>query len=150
MPGVEPGVCSVVAPVDGCDGLEPGVVSWPEDAGGLDVSPSGAANTDCTPSGAGRGSAVTFHCSGRADASAFHLEAGRLCVMLSRHRVACFVLARTGIWDLLLRYAPTGDRVLGIDGDPEFEGWRAHVGLLDALRRRGRVVPVAPAPRTAV
>jgi hypothetical protein len=35
--------------------------------------------------------------SGRVDASAFHLDAGRLCVALSRHRVVCFVFARAGI-----------------------------------------------------
>jgi hypothetical protein len=78
--------------------------------------------------------------SGRADASPFHLEAGRLCVMLSRHRVTCFLVARDGIEDLLLRYAPSGDRVLGLSGDPEFEGWRAHLSVLERLRREGRTV----------
>jgi hypothetical protein len=39
--------------------------------------------------------------SGRRDATAFHLEAGRLCVLLSRHRHACIVVARKGIPDLL-------------------------------------------------
>lgn len=78
--------------------------------------------------------------SGRADASAFHLDAGRLCVMLSRHRVACFVFARAGIEDMLLRHAPSGDRVLGLDADPEFEGWRAHLAVLARLRCEGRIV----------
>ena len=32
--------------------------------------------------------------SGRADASAFHLEAGRLCVMMCRHKVACWLVGR--------------------------------------------------------
>ena len=82
---------------------------------------------------------VAWHpLSGRADASPFHLEAGRLCVMLSRHRVACFLVARAGIEDVLLRYAPSGDRVLGLAGDPEFEGWRAHLTVLEGLRREGR------------
>jgi hypothetical protein len=39
--------------------------------------------------------------SGRRDATAFHLEAGRLCVLASRHRHACVVVARAGIRDLL-------------------------------------------------
>ena len=37
--------------------------------------------------------------SGRRDATAFHLEAGRLCVLASRHRHACIVVARAGIAD---------------------------------------------------
>jgi hypothetical protein len=39
--------------------------------------------------------------SGRQDATAFHLEAGRLCVLTSRHRHACVVVARAGIAELL-------------------------------------------------
>ncbi len=81
--------------------------------------------------------------SGRADASEFHLDAGRLCVMLSRHRIACIVVTRAGLEPLLLQYAPTGDRVLGLDRDPEYEGWRAHLTLLGELAQRGRVVSIA-------
>ncbi|MFE0136555.1 hypothetical protein ACFWY6_34080 [Streptomyces sp. NPDC059037] len=43
--------------------------------------------------------------SGRQDVSAFHLETGRLCVLLSRHRFACIVVARAGITDLLYRHS---------------------------------------------
>jgi hypothetical protein len=39
--------------------------------------------------------------SGRRDATAFHLEAGRLCVLTSRHRQACIVVGRAGIRKLL-------------------------------------------------
>lgn len=39
--------------------------------------------------------------SGRRDATAFHLEAGRLCVLATRHRHACIVVARAGIPELL-------------------------------------------------
>lgn len=39
--------------------------------------------------------------SGRSDAAAFHLEAGRLCVLASRHRHTCIVVTRAGIADLL-------------------------------------------------
>jgi hypothetical protein len=81
--------------------------------------------------------------SGRADANEFHLDAGRLCVMLSRHRIACFVVSRAGVEDMLLRYAPNGDRILGLERDEEFEGWRAHLSVLQAVRREGRVVRIS-------
>ena len=78
--------------------------------------------------------------SGRADADEFHLDAGRLCVMTSRHSVACFLFTRGGIEDMLLRHAPSGDRVLGSNEDVEFEGWLAHLSVLRGLRERSRVV----------
>jgi hypothetical protein len=79
--------------------------------------------------------------SGRADATAFHLDAGRLCVMLSRHRIGCWVFARQGIIEQLTRFAPAGDRALGIDDDPEYQGWRAHLTLLSALSIANRMFP---------
>lgn len=79
--------------------------------------------------------------SGRADATAFHLEAGRLCVMLSRHRVGCWIFGRQGISEQLTRFAPAGDRALGIDEDPEYHGWRAHLTLMAALASANRVFP---------
>jgi hypothetical protein len=78
--------------------------------------------------------------SGRADASTFHLDAGRLCVMLSRHQVAGFIFTRGGVAEMLERYVPSGDRVLGVEDDQEYEGWRAHVALLGDLHRLDRVV----------
>jgi hypothetical protein len=80
--------------------------------------------------------------SGRSDASEFHLDAGRLCVLLSRHRVACWIFGRQGIANQLRRYAPVGDRSLGISDDPEFEGWRANINLIHALTQRGRIYTV--------
>lgn len=79
--------------------------------------------------------------SGRADATAFHLDAGRLCVMLSRHRIGCWVFGRQGITEQLIRFAPAGDRALGIDEDLEYRGWRAHLTLLVALSQAGRLYP---------
>jgi hypothetical protein len=78
--------------------------------------------------------------SGRADASEFHLDAGRLCVMLSRHRTACWIVSRAGLRGQLLRYAPSGDRLLGVDEDPEYEGWRAHMELVSSLESQGRII----------
>jgi hypothetical protein len=77
--------------------------------------------------------------SGRADATEFHLDSGRLCVLLTRHRVACWVFGREGISRQLRRYAPVGDRSLGISDDPEFEGWRANTELMRTLAHRGRI-----------
>lgn len=79
--------------------------------------------------------------SGRADATAFHLEAGRLCVMLSRHRIGCWVFGRQGIGEQLMRFAPAGNRALGIDEDPEYRGWQAHLTLMAALARSNRLYP---------
>src|SRR5262245_32559346 len=80
--------------------------------------------------------------SGRTDATEFHLDSGRLCVLLSRHRVACWIFGRGGIARQLQRYAPVGDRSLGISDDPEFKGWRANVELMRALAQRDRIYPV--------
>jgi superfamily I DNA and/or RNA helicase len=82
--------------------------------------------------------------SGRADASAFHLEGGRLSVMMSRHRIACSLVGRAGISERLLRYAPSGDGSLGIDEDAEFEGWRAHLSILRKLADERRVLALQP------
>jgi hypothetical protein len=74
--------------------------------------------------------------SGRQDASAFHLETGRLCVLLSRHRFACIVVARAGIRDLLDRH-PRGSPVY-LDVPPKFpDGWRAHQVVMGWLERGG-------------
>ncbi|WP_329571732.1 AAA family ATPase [Kitasatospora sp. NBC_01266] len=70
--------------------------------------------------------------SGRADAGAFHLETGRLCVLLSRHRQACLVVGRGGMRELLDRYPSTTPVHLNMR--PKFpDGWRAHQGVLEQL-----------------
>ena len=57
---------------------------------------------------------VVWHpLSGRRDASEFHLDAGRLCVLLSRHRQACIVVSRGGIREQLAGHAPTEPVWLG-------------------------------------
>ncbi|MFF1798670.1 AAA family ATPase, partial [Kitasatospora sp. NPDC058263] len=72
--------------------------------------------------------------SGRVDLSAFHLEAGRLCVLLSRHRYACIVVARAGIRDILDRHPTT--RPVHLDVKPKFpDGWRAHQTVMAHLER---------------
>ncbi|MFI2712088.1 AAA family ATPase [Micromonospora sp. NPDC018662] len=70
--------------------------------------------------------------SGRRDATAFHLESGRLCVLASRHRHACVMVARAGIGELLDAY-PSTERV-HLDVPVKFpDGWEANQTVLTHL-----------------
>ena len=70
--------------------------------------------------------------SGRASASEFHLETGRLCVLLSRHRQACIVVGRAGIADVL--DAHPGDTPIWIGAPiPVPDGWEANQIVLEHL-----------------
>ncbi|MEV0568757.1 AAA domain-containing protein [Dactylosporangium sp. NPDC050588] len=71
--------------------------------------------------------------SGRRDASAFHLEAGRLCVLASRHRHACVVVARAGIAELLDTH-PSAEPV-HLNVPVRFpDGWEANQAMLAHLQ----------------
>ena len=77
--------------------------------------------------------------SGRRDATAFHLESGRLCVLTSRHRHACVVVARAGIAELLDAHPSAGPVQLGVP--VKFpDGWEANQAVLTHLSRH-RVCP---------
>jgi hypothetical protein len=70
--------------------------------------------------------------SGRSDATAFHLEAGRLCVLASRHRHACIVVARAGIAEVL--DAHPSDEPINLGVRAKFpDGWEANHALLAHL-----------------
>lgn len=70
--------------------------------------------------------------SGRPDATAFHLETGRLCVLASRHRHACIVVCREGVGDLLDDYPSTEPVQLGtLVKFPD--GWEANHSVLAHL-----------------
>ncbi|MEU6549786.1 AAA domain-containing protein [Streptomyces sp. NPDC046915] len=70
--------------------------------------------------------------SGRPDATAFHLETGRLCVLASRHRQACVVVCRAGVGDLLDDYPSTEPVQLGtVVKFPD--GWEANHAVLAHL-----------------
>ncbi|MFF1308569.1 AAA domain-containing protein [Streptomyces sp. NPDC058307] len=70
--------------------------------------------------------------SGRPDATAFHLETGRLCVLTSRHRHACVVVCRAGVSDLLDDYPSTEPVQLGtLVKFPD--GWEANHAVLARL-----------------
>ncbi|RCH68444.1 helicase [Streptomyces sp. SDr-06] len=70
--------------------------------------------------------------SGRPDATAFHLETGRLCVLASRHRHACIVVSRAGVADLLDDHPSTEPVQLGVT--VKFpDGWEANHAVLSHL-----------------
>ncbi|MEU2055182.1 AAA domain-containing protein [Streptomyces bungoensis] len=70
--------------------------------------------------------------SGRPDATAFHLETGRLCVLASRHRHACIVVCRAGVGDVLDDYPSTEPVQLGtLVKFPD--GWEANHAILAHL-----------------
>ena len=73
--------------------------------------------------------------SGRRDATAFHLESGRLCVLTSRHRHACVMVARAGIAELLDAHPSTEPMHLNVP--VKFpDGWEANQSMLAHLHRR--------------
>lgn len=70
--------------------------------------------------------------SGRPDATAFHLETGRLCVLASRHRHACVVVCRAGVAELLDEHPSTEPVQLGVA--VKFpDGWEANHAVLSHL-----------------
>jgi hypothetical protein len=98
--------------------------------------PPGAVTVDTANRLQGRQYEVTvaWHpLSGRRDASAFHLEAGRLCVLASRHRQACVVVGRAGLAEQLAAYPADEPLWLGAD-TPQVDGWEANQTFLAHLR----------------
>lgn len=75
---------------------------------------------------------VVHPLSGRRDATAFHLEAGRLCVLASRHRQSCIVVARAGIADLLDAHPSTEPVHLNVPAKFP-DGWEANQAILAHL-----------------
>ncbi|MCC9308618.1 AAA family ATPase [Kitasatospora sp. RB6PN24] len=80
--------------------------------------------------------------SGRHDATAFHLETGRLCVLASRHRHACIVVARAGIAELLDEHPATDPVQLG-SAVRIPQGWEERIGgeVIPLLERVGAQFP---------
>lgn len=71
---------------------------------------------------------------------AFHLDPGRLCVLLTRHRQACIVVGRDSDRELLEGVPPATPGFLGWDPDPVLDGWDAHEGVFRLLEPH--VIPV--------
>ncbi len=77
---------------------------------------------------------------GLQEADEFHLDPGRMCVMLTRHRHACIVVGRAGDRALVEGIPPATPAYPGWDLDPALDGWYAHEGVFRALERH-RIAP---------
>jgi len=66
---------------------------------------------------------------------AFHLEAGRLCVMCTRHRHACIVVGRSGDRELVEGLPPITPAYPGAgpEDDDVLRGWEVHREVFSAL-----------------
>lgn len=71
--------------------------------------------------------------SGLLEGDAFHLDPGRLCVMLTRHRQACIVLGRAADRRLVEGIPPATPSYVGWDVNPALDGWYAHEAVFSAL-----------------
>jgi hypothetical protein len=82
---------------------------------------------------------VVWHpLAGLAEPDGFHLDPGRLCVLLTRHRQACLVVGREGDDELLKdQLPPPTPAYLGWDPDPVLDGWEVHREVFAALETCG-------------
>jgi hypothetical protein len=77
---------------------------------------------------------VAWHpLAGSTATDAFHLDPGRLCVLLTRHRHACIVVGRDSDHALLDGVPPATPGYLGWDPDPILDGWGVHEGVFRLL-----------------
>lgn len=72
---------------------------------------------------------------GLPDPDGFHLDPGRLCVLLSRHRQMCIVVGRESDRELVAGLPPSTPAYLGWDPDPVLDGWAVHQAVFDGLSR---------------
>jgi hypothetical protein len=70
---------------------------------------------------------------GLPDADGFHLDPGRLCVLMTRHRQACIVVGRASDRVLLDALPPSTPAYLGWDPDPVLDGWTVHQAIFSGL-----------------
>ena len=73
--------------------------------------------------------------------SAFDLETGRLCVMISRHRSALIVVSRDHIQETLETHIPTAEQPVGRP-DVTGRGHQANLAFWERIADAGRVVRV--------
>jgi hypothetical protein len=78
---------------------------------------------------------VVWHpLAGLAEPDGFHLDPGRLCVLLTRHRQACIVIGRNGDDEMLEdQMPPPTPAYLGWDPDPVLNGWEVHRQVFQEL-----------------
>ncbi len=74
---------------------------------------------------------------GLPEADGFHLDPGRLCVMLTRHRHGCIVVGRASDHALLDGVAPSTPAYLGCELDPVLDGWAIHRQVYRTLLDHG-------------
>jgi hypothetical protein len=90
---------------------------------------------------------VVWHpLAGLPESDAFHLDPGRLAVLLTRHRHACIVVGREGDADLVAGIPPSTPAYLGVPGDPVLDGFEVHA---EVFARLERVSVQAPIPAIA-
>ena len=78
--------------------------------------------------------------SGLRNASHFALDPGRLCVMLSRHRLGCIIITRDGILERLRDHVfDSSERAMGAV-DAQWSGWNAHHAAWSRLEASGSVI----------
>lgn len=65
----------------------------------------------------------------------FHLEAGRLCVMCTRHRHACIVVGRRSDREMLEGVAPAIPVYPGVYQSDAPQGWDVHRAVIEALEQ---------------
>lgn len=70
---------------------------------------------------------------GLPDPDGFHLDPGRLCVLLTRHRHACIVIGRASDRALVQGIPPSTPAYIGWDPDPILDGWDVHRAVFDRL-----------------
>lgn len=70
---------------------------------------------------------------GLPDVDGFHLDPGRMCVLLTRHRHACIVVGRAGDRELLEGLPPATPAYIGWSPDPMLDGWDAHEQVFQQL-----------------
>lgn len=70
---------------------------------------------------------------GLPEADSFHLDPGRCCVLLTRHRHAAIIVGRAGDRTLVAGIPPSTPAFLGWDPDPVLDGWGIHQAIFDGL-----------------
>ena len=74
--------------------------------------------------------------SGQAQLDAFLLDPGRLCLMLSRHRVGCILVGRKGIAETLRSSTPLSRRAMGQVSEKKSTGTYLNTELLNKLANK--------------
>jgi hypothetical protein len=80
---------------------------------------------------------VAWHpLAGLAEPDEFHLDPGRSCVLLTRHRQACVVVVREGDEEMLAdQVPPSTPAYLGCTADSVLDGWEVHRGVYGELEQ---------------